>query len=314
MNDVALLTDRHRHCNSTSTSTRDADDAEHPPWRAGLDLAYSAASGITVPTRRRHHGPLRILKGHRQEGGDGWEQIIVHPPGGIAARDQLQIDVHASEQARVLFTSPGAAKWYRCAQPTGQAATQRTHLIADSGAIIEWLPQENILFAGCDAQLQMQVDLDPTAALLGAELICLGRPAGGQAFTHGRLRLQTRVSRSGTPLFIERIDLQAGDRAMAAPAGLAGRVCFGTLLAVPAHHADLTGRLTRLVTRVRESLAQAMPPALGEVAVTALSQLIVLRWRGDHAEDGWQVLRAAWQLMRAEIVGRAALAPRIWSC
>ena len=43
--------------------------------------------------------------------------------------------------------------------------------------ILEWLPQENILFAGTHARLSTQVDLDPGARFIGWEIQALGRPA-----------------------------------------------------------------------------------------------------------------------------------------
>src|SRR5690606_33909325 len=94
----------------------------------------------TVPALRRHHGPLRIQRGLLPEGPGLWHQILVHPPGGIASNDSLDISVTARAGAQALLTSPGAAKWYRARQPgspllePGTWAKQSLRLRVEAGA------------------------------------------------------------------------------------------------------------------------------------------------------------------------------------
>lgn len=316
----------------------------HPPWRASLDLAYGCRNGRTVPLVRRHLGPLRILKGHAQSTHDCWEQIIVHPPGGIAARDSLRIAIGAQAGTRVLFTTPGATKWYRTpdASLADLPASQVCRIQVDDEAGVEWLPMENILFNGCNASIDTRFVLAPRAALMTAELVCLGRPASRAPFERGRLQMRTEVTRASRPLFIERIRFAAGDRVLHAPAGLAGHACFGSLIAVPAsraadhpspdgssrdaHDAMDADHALALAGEARRALApenlvrQNAGPAStrsghrGELAVTAVGPVVLVRWRGASAQDGWAALRDAWALLRPAVIGRPAQPPRIWAC
>ena len=280
-------------------------------WHAGLELAYARRGERTVPSLRRHHGPLRILRGLRPEGEGLWHQIIVHPPGGIASSDSLEIAVTAQAGAQVLLTSPGASKWYRARFPDGSPAEpgtwahQRLHLRVEPGASLEWLPLEAIVFDGARARWHSRFDVAPGASLMAAELVCLGEPASRRPYARGCLRWRTEIRRGGRLLFGEQASIAGGDRLLASPAGLAGHPVFGTLFAVaPGPAADL---------RPDPLTALRAIEAPGELAATRIEDLVMLRWRGDSVEQGWLALRAAWSVLRPVLVGRPAIAPRIWA-
>src|SRR5262245_27058079 len=109
-------------------------------WQARLQLRYERAAGSTRLTRRKHSGPLLVQKPFYPEGDEVCHSLLVHPPGGIAGGDRLEIDVAVGEGARALVTTPGAAKWYRS---SGQVAEQRATLAVGLGASLEWFPQES---------------------------------------------------------------------------------------------------------------------------------------------------------------------------
>ncbi len=282
------------------------------PWHAALKLGYQFRAGRTVPSRREHYGPLRVLKGYRQSGTDCWEQVVVHPPGGIASCDELRIDIDADQQSQVLLTTPGATKWYRAdvgGEPSrGLGGLQTVSVRVASGASAEWMPLENIFYDGADARLDTEYLLAPDAGLICAEVYCLGRPAAQAPFEQGRLRVRTRVMRDGRPLYIERINLAGGDRAFQSQAALGGHACFGALVAAPATKCDLGERVSQVRQALSDEVAQA------QVAVTALPEVLIVRWRGPNAQAGWRALHCAWRTLRLPVLGRAAQAPRIWAC
>ena len=283
------------------------------PWLAGLDLRYVSRDGHTVPGMRKHFGPLRVLKGYRPDGADCWEQVIVHPPGGIASCDKLSINIGADPDAHVLLTTPGATKWYRAGDDPRQerCASQRLRVELAAQASLEWMPLENIFYDGVQAHLENSFELQAGAAMISAEISCLGRPVGAAPFRRGRLGMRTRIARAGRLIFHERIGLSGQDRALSAPAGLNNHPCFGSLIAVPAQ-VEGEDHLKDLVSQLRASVQTRLPGV--QLAATALPEVILVRWRGDNAELGWQALRHAWRVLREPLLGLAPQAPRIWAC
>ncbi len=137
-----------------------ADLARAAPWHASLTLGFSGRDGGTVLDRRAHVGPLRVQKPLYPEGPRVCHAVVLHPPGGIAGGDVLDLGIHAAEGAHALLTTPGAGKWYA---PANVGASQHVTLDVSSGAVAEWLPQPTIFFDGSKADLDTRVTLAPNA-------------------------------------------------------------------------------------------------------------------------------------------------------
>ena len=286
---------------SDALHLREARPTVGAGWNAELELAYTGEHGRTVPVLRRHSGPLRVLKGLLPEGPGVWHQTVVHPPGGIAAGDRLDIAIRAAPGAHALLTAPGAAKWYRSA---GGHAQQTLAIDVASEATVEWLPPETIVFDGARARMHATFRIAQGGTLIASDLYSLGRPACGERFAHGELRTDIRVLRDDAPLFVERAVLAGGHRLLDSPIGLAGRALFGMLLAVSDRVSDAVVDACR---------AAAQRARAGELAITRRGDVLLARWRGERADDGLRALRAVWAALRPMLTGRDAVAPRIWA-
>ena len=64
---------------------------------------------------------------------------------------------------------------------------------ARAGAIVEWLPQETLLFDGARAAIATAVELAGDARFIGWDVIQLGRTASGERFASGRLRQTVEI-------------------------------------------------------------------------------------------------------------------------
>jgi urease accessory protein len=276
------------------------DDGARPAgWRASLELELERRGARTVLAARRHDGPLVVQKPLYPEGGDVCHAIVVHPPAGIAGGDALALSLRAGPRASVLLTTPGAAKWYRS---SGLDASQRTHLKAEPGATLEWLPQENIVFDGARAHVEWRADLAADARMVAWDLYCLGRTGSGERFERGECRIETRIVRDGRLAWIERARLVPAGGAMGSAAGLCGMPVFGTMaIAAPA------------IDDAWLAAARAIVCANGETGVTRLPGLLLARYRGASGEAARRYFTAIWTSLREPVLGRAAVAPRIWS-
>jgi urease accessory protein len=267
-----------------------------PSWHAELELGYARFGDSTRPVQRRHKGPLRVQKHLYAEGPQVCQHIIVHPPGGIAGGDRLDISASVGRDAWAQITSPGAAKWYRAAGPAYQQLT----LKVASGATLEWLPQETIVFSAAQAELSTCVELEGDARLFYWDVVALGRPASGERFDLGHFQAQLDIRRNGRLLWHERQRIVGGDGLLDSPIGLDGQPVFATLLVTGDLDSELLEKCRSLTHDVRGDLTQ-LPGIL--VARCLASEALLAR--------GWLI--DVWRLLRPALLGREAVPPRIWA-
>jgi urease accessory protein len=267
-------------------------------WQARLALRFEAGASRTLLAAREHVGPLLVQRPFYPEG-EPCHVYVIHPPGGVAGGDELTLEVEAGPGAHALLTTPAAAKFYRRA-PAGGARVQQT-LRAD-GAVLEWLPQENIFYPDAAVELHTVAHLSREARFIGWEIGCVGLPASAQDLAHGALRLRLELWRDAQPLLLEHLNLD--QQALTARAGLAGHVAFGTALACPAGRRELEC--------ARAAMAGADCAEL-RLACTLLDGVLLCRATAQRTDRLRQALVRWWQAVRPCVLGREAVAPRIWS-
>jgi len=267
-----------------------------PSWHAELELAYARFGDCTRPVQRRHLGPLRVQKHLYAEGPEVCQHIIVHPPGGIAGGDRLNISARVEQDAWAQITSPGAAKWYRAAGP----AYQQLDLQVAAGATLEWLPQETIVYSAAQAELTTSIELEGDARLFYWDVVALGRPASGERFDLGHFQAHLDIRRDGRLLWHERQRITGNDGLLDSPIGLDGNPVFATLLVTGEIDAELLERCRSLGHAVRGDLTQL--PGLLVARCLASEALLARAWLID-----------LWRLLRPALLGREAVSPRIWS-
>lgn len=269
-------------------------------WEARLKLDFARRAEGTALVGCRHSGPLRVQKALYPEGREVCQAIVLHPPGGVVGGDSLQIEVSAAAGAQALLTTPGASKWYRSG---GRGARQELTVCVDEGAVVEWLPQETIVFDGAEATMQTRVSLTPGGLYCGWEVSCLGRMACGERFRRGLLVWATRIERQRRPLWMERGRLCGNSPWLDAAAGLAGRPVSATLL--------LAGRA---VEGSWLAACRDLPVSDGVLTgVSALPEVLIARCLAYEVEAARAWLLDVWKLLRPAVLGRVAVPPRIWN-
>jgi urease accessory protein len=270
-------------------------------WQASLELRFERRAAATILAQRTHHGPLRVQKQLYPEGAGVCHAIVLHPPSGIVGGDELEIRAVLDGGAHALLTTPGAGKWYRSAGPW---ARQSLEFDLGAGAVLEWLPQETIVFDGAQAGMGSRIRLAADACYLGWEVLCLGRRAANEGFDHGEVRLSTAIEQEGKPLWLEQGRLAGGSPLLASPVGLAGFSVCGTLLAAGCDiEADVLAACRGILPQ--EPGAQA--------GLTRLPRLLAARYLGHSSEAARDWFAALWHVLRRARPGRAAQPPRIWN-
>lgn len=277
-----------------------------PAWQARLDLGFARANrACTQLVLNRHEGPLRVQKLLYPEGAELAHALLLHPPGGLAGGDELDIRLSLDDGAAVLATTPGATKWYHGQRGT---ARQAITLQLDADACLEWLPQESILFDAADAEQSLRIELHPSARLIGWDIVQFGRLAAGETWRRGRWRQRLQLWRDGRERWREQVDLAADDPLRDSPLGLAAHPVMATAWAAAP---ELHETAEELLDDLRERAAQSALPG-GITWLGAPTRLLVIRALGHDCAEVRALLEGLWAVLRPAIHSRAACRPRIW--
>ena len=310
-----------------TTAFLDAPAAVRPGWHGHLNLRYWRDGARTVALDR-HEGPMRVLQRLYPEGEGICHHVMVHPPGGVAGGDVLDVQVEMGKDTHAVLTTPGATRFYRSA---GRPARQCARLRVAAGARVEWLPLENIAFTGCEAENRTEIELCPGSQAMGWDLLALGLPAAGAPFEAGEFTQHLSLSLirqpegpaapganfsepatvADHPHWLERGLIRAQDtRLLDSPLGWAGRRVLATVWWAAAEP-QTAARREALLDAARDCPADLS--LQGRVGVTSpLPQVVVARALADRVEPAMQwmcAVRAAW---RREAWGLDAHPPRIW--
>ena len=282
------------------------------PWHAELTLRFeqrTQPNSCTVLAYNRHTGPLRVQKALYPEGNGICHAVLLHPPAGVAASDQLRIAIDVAAHAHALITTPGATQWYK--STPSQPAALHTHLTVAAGGHLDYLPQENILFDHSHAQLHTRVDLQRGASIMGWDAIVLGRSASGEQWLDASLLQHTTFALDDNTLWLENGLLDSESPLRNNTLGLANHRIMATLWmfggdstaervqsyaeTLP-YHANLKAGFTYIATADSERTGG----------------LCLLRILGDDMQAVRQLLTQAWLDWRSVIHGAAGVPLRLW--
>lgn len=330
-------------------------------WSARMDLDFAVRQGRTTLTKMQFSGPLRVQRPFYPEaapvnapGPSHWRAqasqpchcCLLHPPGGLVSGDDLSLAVRLAQGAHALLTAPSASKFY--AADTHNVAQRQTTDLNVTGGMLEWLPRETIIYDGARAEMRTSVELDNASACIGWEMICLGRPAANESFTHGSMRQSLMLTREGLPLLHEVLRFEGGDALQKCACGLGDQAVSATLFAVgrvtddgqdlAALEACCT-TLQNMLSPIRdfddapEGTSDDVPaeqaPAAGGTSVqarpvplpahmgeragaTVRGGVLVVRYLGPDMEEARNLLLTAWNLLRPALTGCPPHMPRIW--
>jgi urease accessory protein len=237
-------------------------------------------------------------------------QAVVHlhnVSGGILSGDALHLEVEAGTATRVQLTSVGATRIYR--QRPGRAMARLCASIrVGDGAMLEYLPDATIPFAGSRFSQSTTVSLGRDAGFIGWETVAAGRIASGDEFGFEFFHSECQIHSATRPLAMERYSLapSAGD-----PRSLArwGRFRYASTMYV-CHTGVEQARWTGLESRLNDVAFQQTSPGSRWGVSTLIAGGLVLRGLSLEAHQITAGLHTFWDLAKKELWGEPAVPPR----
>ncbi|APG48639.1 urease accessory protein UreD [Phaeobacter porticola] len=208
-----------------------------PRARGKASIAAKLRNKRSVIGDLRQAGSLKLLFPRSTD--LGLQTVLVNTAGGITGGDRFELEAKAAAGTELTVTTQAAERAYR-SQP-GETGLIRTRLAADKNASLNWLPQETILFQGCNLDRSLQVDVHNSARLLLCETVIFGRAAMGERLTQAQLRDCIEIRRAGVPLFHDAMELKGDIAAHLALSTTANGA--GALATVVYMSPDAAGRL-----------------------------------------------------------------------
>lgn len=104
---------------------------------------------------------------------------VLNPTGGLVGGDRLTIEIDVEAGAHACVTTPSATKVYRT---SGRPAEQRVTVRLGHEAVLEWVPDHTIPFAGSAFRQTIEVEVADGATLFLTDAFSAGRIARGEAW------------------------------------------------------------------------------------------------------------------------------------
>lgn len=213
-----------------------AAEARAPRGATGeLDLTVALRPGPTgsprsVATHQYHRGALSVMRPHYLDDSGQATYTVLNPGGGFLGGDSYRMGVSVEENASLLLSSQSATKVYR--SPQGPA-TQRIDVRLGSGAVLEYVPDQLIVYREGRYRQRTRVEMHPSASLVLTDIVTPGWSPDGVGFGWEELSLRTEVVCAGRRLAVDHLRLPAHGR-VTGLGYLEGYTHAGTLLAVDA--------------------------------------------------------------------------------
>ena len=168
--------------------------------RLSLNVAHSEDRGTNL-VDLREEGSYRLIFPRPID--RTVTAVILNTAGGVASGDTFSVNAFADKNAALTITTQAAERIYGA--PDNAVGQIHTKLRVASGAWINWLPQETILFDGSRLNRELDVEVAEDATFLMVEPLIFGRQASGEIIKSGLFQDRVRIVCDGRPIYLDSI-------------------------------------------------------------------------------------------------------------
>lgn len=227
------------------------------------------------------------------------EAVLINTAGGLTGGDHMSYQIALDEGAGLTISGQAAEKIYRSVSST---AVIEAEIHVACGAVLEWLPQETILFEKGRLRRMNSVHLEAGSRLMALEATLFGRTAHGETLRSASIRDGWKIWRDGKLLWFDNFVLEGDIHAKSLrPAVLDGAKGMATILIAD----DQAGSYLEVARKLcRECGVRAV--------ATCRDELLIMR---VLAGSGYELRKSLAQIltgMRTELAGHAVALPKVW--
>jgi len=228
--------------------------------------------------------------------------------GGVLAGDRLALDVEVEAGATAQITTTGATRLYRHREGAADSEHHSRFTVGE-GALLEYLPDAVIPYAGSRHVQRTEIRLGRGATLFWWEVLAPGRLAAGERFAFERLRIHTEIHAGSRPVLRENFLLEPVRQDLQATARMHRYSHLASLCAIregepPEFWRTLENRWSELA---RE---RTQPEDAVWGASALVSDGVVARGLSRSGRFLQEPLVQFWRAARMAITGRDAVPPR----
>ena len=227
------------------------------------------------------------------------EAVLINTAGGLTGGDLMSYQIALEAGAGLTISGQAAEKIYRS---VGSTTTIEAEIRLAQGAILEWLPQETILFEKGRLRRMNSVHLETGSRLIALEATLFGRTAHGETLRSATLRDGWKIWRDGNLVWYDNFvldgDIHTNSKRSAV---LGGAVGMATIL-IADDHAD----------EYLEAAREAARECGVRAAVTSRDTVLIMRVLADSGYELRKSLARILTRMRTELTGHPVELPKVW--
>lgn len=189
-----------------------------------LRLAFARRGAETTLVENYSRAPLQVMRAIPDAAGCLCVYLL-SPTGGVVQGDRYDIRLTLADGAHALFTTQSATKVYR--MPDGHAE-QCVSVEVGPDALLEYLPDAMILFAGAELSQHTDIVLRRGALTLVYDIVMPGRLARGEFLQFRRFANRLTVRDEAGLLLYESSDIVPERDDLTALGRLDGYACWGS--------------------------------------------------------------------------------------
>ena len=264
-------------------------------WSDGsAELSFALKDGETRLKHLYQSDPCRVLFPSKRAKAPK-EAVIVTTSGGIVGGDRLEFDIKGGKSTTATVITQAAEKVYRSA---GEDSVIDISILVEDGALLEWMPQETIMFEGARLRRATNIDVFGSGRFIAGEIVIFGRRARSES-RRGRCGpCGSRVCEAGALAWVDSLHLD----------GDIGEVisdchAFGDAAAIA------TVVYGGLDARRRLGFAKKV---VQSGAATCIGNFLIARFVDIDAARLRESVAQYWIKLRSEFDGLPEVLPRVW--